>query len=123
MLLIFNILQVSTMTADTTVHQDSSIALAASWEDLLKVLSQPDPLADLIIDVEGHQLHTSKYLLASASPKFRQMFTDPAAENISILPLTGVSLRATVDLLQWLLPSQPLTIQGWYGWNKAPFQY
>ena len=85
----------------------------SSWEDLFKMLSQPDPLADLIIDVEGHELHTSKYLLASASPKFRQMFTGPAVDITNILPLAGVSLRAAIDLLGWLLPPQSCTVQGW----------
>ena len=85
------------------------------WDDLLKLLSQPDPLADLIIDVEGHQLYTSKYMLANVSSKFRQMFTDAAAENPTILPLPGTSLRAAVDLLRWLLPSETLTISGRMG--------
>ena len=102
------------MAGDTAaVHEGNSLVLdSSSWEDLLDILNKPDPLADLIIDVEGHQLHASKYLLASASPKFRQMFTDPAVDNTNILPLTGVSLRATVDLLRWLLPSQSFAIQG-----------
>ena len=47
-------------------------------DDILEVLSKPDPLADLIIDVEGYQLYTSKYLLASASSKFREMFVGSA---------------------------------------------
>ena len=85
------------------------------WEDLLGLLSQPDPLADLIIDVEGHQLYTSKYMLANVSSKFRQMFTAAAAENPNILPLPGTSLRAAVDLLRWLLPSETLTISGRMG--------
>ena len=85
------------------------------WEDLVGLPSQPDPLADLIIDVEGHQLYTSKYMLANVSSKFRQMFTAAAAENPNILTLPGTSLRAAVDLLRWLLPSETLTISGRMG--------
>ena len=85
------------------------------WEDILGHLSQPDQLADIIIDVEGHQLYTSKYMLASVSSKFRQIFTDTAAESPNILPLPGVSLQAAVDLLRWLLPLETLTISGEIG--------
>ena len=84
------------------------------WEEILKVLSQPDPLADLIIEVEGHQLYTSKYLLANVSSKFREIFKTAADtdEGPSSLPLPSTPLRAAIDLLRWLLPAESLTISG-----------
>ena len=91
-----------------------------SWEDLLKDFRQPDPLADLIINVEGHYLYTSKYLLARVSPKFRQMLNpNTVLENLShrmrlnkSLCLPGITCRTAIDFLCWLLPTESLTISG-----------
>ena len=95
-----------------TTSETDGLSPSRPPEDLLGRLSQSDPLADLIIDVEGHQLHTSKYMLANASSKFCQMLTDATSVNPNILPLPGVSLQAAVELLRWLLPSETLTISG-----------
>ena len=104
-----------TATSEADVNPSRPPSQPLPWEDLVERLSQSDPLADVIIDVEGYQLYTSKYMLANASSKFRKMFTDTVAENPNILPLPGTSLQAAVELLRWLLPSETLTISGKIG--------
>ena len=93
-------------------NRDSPVSHTTCWEDFLNELCQPDPLADLIIDVDGHQLHTSKFLLAKVSSKFRQMFTDPGVEQSGILSLPGTGLHAATEFLRWLLPSEISVLSG-----------
>ena len=96
-------------------NRDIPKGKTTSWEDLLEEFCQPDPLSDLIIDVEGHQLHTSKFLLAKVSSKFRQMFRDPGVEQSGILSLPGTGLHAATEFLRWLLPSETSVLSGWDG--------
>ena len=101
------------MDAETTeLNQDGKLEQASSFEDFLEVVSRPDPLADLVIDVEGRKIQTSKYLLANVSSKFRQMLTDAGAENPNVLMLPGTSLHAVTELLRWLLPSEETVLSG-----------
>ena len=79
-------------------------------------VTKPDPLADVTLEVEGHKIYTSKYLLANISPKLLEICTK-TSEKAGALSIAGnvLNVRAMVQLLAWALPSERVVVSGTNG--------
>ena len=74
----------------------------------LCVLGIADDTSDVILEVEGRQLHANRAVLAHYSPVFRKMFfSDFKEKEVAKVPLPGKSYDQMAKFFNVLYPQSP----------------
>ncbi|XP_070203183.1 kelch-like protein 17 [Littorina saxatilis] len=73
--------------------------------DAQNVLALPDETSDVILEVEGRELHASRAVLAHYSPVFRKMFySDFREKSQAKVPLHGKEFKSVVKFFNVMFP-------------------